>query len=755
MPTFKPDPDHAESQDMGPKPDAETPQGTDNADQGDSPRVDPTVPGDDGAREDETPDWSGLSSFVVAVDFSETDGQIKDLFGVCRSPITASIRCREDRNPFVDVSPIYRKIGVTSVRVNNDGLEVSQLFSRMPSASTWGFHFGEDDELDFPFAAPGIPWLGKARVRPSFCNSRFHEDVYSSTSEWVYWFPHAGRIQNSMGYVVGNNPTDLGVQAQEVFDGCAEFGPMYIKLGEQHFGARYVGHAPLEDEGLPVSREVVERYAEVARRAFQLLISSSSNGAVPAYFELWGEPDQKYKGPYFATKNNHAQYEMWGQDFAEMHRALYEAVSDMGQAGGCGFTRAGWMKFVETVEQTLAEPDPDLRPEPGQSGRVFELLDHSSKEYWDFFSVHRYMQGTEFVTTGKTGEVTLRTLDQITDAMLEFPDGLRRLRNCLDAYTARLTPRGSPSSEWGWDRLLRLPLHVTEWNICTTDTNAEFQDAYEDLEGGELEVFGSRNLSASSWGAAFASAALTWMQVPSLGIDRANYWPGLLEANGMIRRPTRDEWVAPGGDKENWVTINAPAYSFSLHTDLAGRDRVPVNIWPSATGEETGRDELEAAAASCRVTALAACSQLGGQAEQLSIIISNIDNPLLDKLYTINLRLRGLIPGETYQLRARRVENGFGVDPAFTNSDQDGRWEVNFDNAARTGPPDQWTSADRVQLLDVAAMESAWDNLEDTTYFSDSVVAEEETWIAFPFYHCGVVRLDLTRSLFEEEPALI
>jgi len=30
-----------------------------------------------GAREDESPDWSGLSSFVVAVDFSQTDEQIK------------------------------------------------------------------------------------------------------------------------------------------------------------------------------------------------------------------------------------------------------------------------------------------------------------------------------------------------------------------------------------------------------------------------------------------------------------------------------------------------------------------------------------------------------------------------------------------------------------------------------------------------------------------------------------------------------
>ena len=691
-------------------------------------------------------DWSIPSEIVVTADFSQTDGVLEDLYGITRSPITVTVRCRDDRNPYVDLTPIYEKIGATSIRMNNDGLAVSQLFSRMPGTSTWGFHFAGGAERDFSI----FDFMGFHGQ--SFCDPRYHEDAYSAQDEWLYWFPHEGCEGDDTNYIVAAPQTLWGQEVQEAFDVSAGFGPMYVKLGVDHFGARYIGRSAWTEVSPPwATRGVVRRFARAAARGIQLLIDNSSTGASPTFLELWGEPDSKYKGPYYGRDDSGGlQYQQWGQDFAEMYHELVDACRPLGvQMGGCGFTRSAWAAFIDTVEGL--EPGEDL-PEGGRSDRLFELLQASSKEYWDVFSVHRYTMGDELLErfddeTPIVRPERPRSFDEITDNLLVFPGEILRLRQALDRFMCRRSKAGGhPLSEWGWDRSTPIPLHVTEWNMALQQRNAEFIDAYRRVHGIDPDVFGTSNLSESFWGAAFVSAVLTWLQEPCLGVERAYYWAGRSESNCMVRTPRRSEWYGSGESdpgREDWVTVYPPAYSFSLHSDLAGRHRVPVYIRPSSSPKFVAVDALGAAENNCRITALAATTQLSGL-EIHTIVVTNIHHSDIAKQHTVELRLSGLVPGETYQLRARRVEDDHG-GANFTQND--GRMTITFDETVRQGiDPDDWTNQHRVEPYASDRLDNIWANLEDTVHFPTSTVAGAETILTVVFEYCGAVRLDFMRS---------
>ncbi len=685
---------------------------------------------------------------AVEVDFGGANTQpMKNLHGTVRGPITTTNQCASRGtdpttgepipvNPYADVTPIYRKIGIHSMRTNADGMATSRIFSTTRSAYTWLHHIQ---------TGTGADQYTENQVFPDdVCNDHLHQGIYDSWEEWLTWLINPGEEQYDDNYIVSPSPQsglvdDAGQEVQSEFDRIGEIGELYYKTGEFHYGPKYFSRS--SDTGsveTGTERPDITAYGAAAATVLRIMQEQSSNGTIPAFVEIGDEPNgSKYKGPFVAQYDgsNTDIYDIgeWAADFREWYVVIRQAVLDMGfpgPIGGCGFTRLGVKSFLKYPQGNT------------KVGKILQWGEPNQLQGFDFISFHWYPAKHDLLTPYEgpfslTDYEAAVDLDGLTDLCLDFPADVVAFREELDVHASDI------------------PLHISEWNLAEQILGMEYARARKS----PLIALGIENLADSHFSAVFASAVLGWMQNSRLGISHSNQWCGRWPTGGLVETPALVNW-------EQEVTVNPTAFAFFLHQGLADRWWAPVQISNLALG--TADDVVDAAEAGFRVTALAAGTD--SYPHRYTIIVTNLD--FEDRDAQVTIRPSGLSPA-TYDMTVQQfgrlpvepiVESEIvpigpyagwhPAPPPPTEFEEYGRLSVPAWRPGEVpGQPTTYLSSSEAgyqtrATIDEDELDDLWPNLTDTRFPS---TFEEGDEIKVLFHSCAIVRIDLVEQVGMEE----
>ena len=566
-----------------------------------------------------------MADYRITVRTGSSDEPLYPLTGVNKgvNPTRGAVDVFETY-PF-GFAELYDAARLASARTHEGGFNVSNLFvvpGDLPPVA--GVDYGAFDAVGDDRTDEWEDWrtdlvnVGDPRGEEMYLDPVLFTGVDGA---YLYWYPSLLTDPAGWWSDACRDFEDSGVgEAYEALTGLAET-EVYMRLGEGNRGPTYVGHPDGDDEDdvTPGRRG----YAQVAAELVADLGSLGASPALPAFVEFWNET---FNGP--DTGDNEATAEDFAELFAEMRQALHDRVSPDVPVGGFGFSDGKRGDFANA--------------DPGEfDDLITQTLTRTAVTGTDIDFVSYHWYGTPL----GTGAAGLDLVRQLADSMYEFAEDLQRTDERLDELFGGL---------YWWYSLPHPPfgVHLTEWGL-RLPKEGEFD---------EFDVPGTGyNHLLGSPGAAFASAALTWMQDPDLAlrVQRAHLWigrgrrTGLFHVDRVAHMPTPAE-----ADKEDVFFVRRPAAALFLHAgldtlywdDVEFRDLVPPAHAPTWwTGGPF--DQRQAADQRLPVTALAGSDMDGiGEADHVAIV-TNLGSTEAQ----IDLRFTGLPLGEAYHVLQRSL----------------------------------------------------------------------------------------------------
>jgi len=510
-----------------------------------------------------------------------------------------------------DFTRLYQAAGVTSVRTHDDVFDVANAL-RGSGSFVSGVEFAEsaplptnpqdlanvNDAVDAILdESNGYVFSTSALNNRLRFNNLDHLAVFGAFDAWLSWYPSSGEaVASPDNYWLGDDTTGIRRSYLALADGGFE---IYYRIGESFHGPSFMGTAsPLLLQGAPDVSTPRSRYATAAATMLQLLLEPGEPdvpaGDLPGFIEIWNEPNGAgYMGPYAKwDPTDDPQWARWAGDYRGMVDALDLTLGGVAPAGGFAFNRSGLELFIQSME--------GLQP-----SKVFSFLKDVPLAGMPFVSFHWYH-------TDATAD------EPLTPQTMKLADDLVALRGAVDRLATfqqhlahlldlDLLP-GPPGLVEAQPSVHGPPLHITEWNFRTQADDA-------------LEFPGS-----GLWGA-FASAGQTWMQHPSLDVERAHFWDGHYVA-GTAKQDGGDGGVglfsALEDDGGIRFAVHASALTMSLHDGLDGDAWIPVVLERTRMvpfWQDTYTSVLDAAADRAEVTAQTSRS-LDGQ--RSTVILTNL-----------------------------------------------------------------------------------------------------------------------------------
>ena len=596
--------------------------------------------------------------------------------------------------PF-DFTELFEAARVASARTHEGGYNVSNLFvvpDQVQQLAT--IENGVEDEFGVNATNDWRAWLGNlvaggdARGFEMYLDPRSFEDYSASVLQvvfpgsYLYWYPSLLTDPTNWWSDACRDFDDSGVgEAYEALT-AVEGTEVYLRLGEGNFGPTYVGHPDGDDEQDPITGR--QGYALVAAEIVADLADLGTTPTIPAFVEFWNET---FTGPDMEDEAATAT------DFVELYVAARQAVHDrLGVNVPFGGFRFSSSKCRDYASEELGN----------MNSFVFNTLLRAAETGadLDFFSYHWY--GTE----PELAAGSVITSEQFTKSAFQFFTDLWRMDELLDFMFDTLGGLyGMPTPGNG--------VHLTEWALRLPQHVGEFQ-------GPDPRY----NHALGFRGAAFLSAALTWMQDPdlSLRVERAHYWIGRGRSTGLFHADRVASVPNPAeSDKVDVFFVRRPAAAMFLHAgmetlswdDVEFVDPIPPSPAPPGwTGSLT--DPREAAQYRLPVTALAGSDIDGAGESDHTAVVTNLGNEPAD----VVVRFTGLPVGQTYHVLERQIVQDNPAD------DYRSEFEVFEYIETRANDPNSVVSGAIQGVLVPAARDLAPDGSVNRAYVDEAVAAD-------------------------------
>jgi len=539
-----------------------------------------------------------MSQYLFLVDLNTSVSTIRNLYGAVTGPRTVATQCHEEDQFEFDFSDLYKIIGVKSVRTHDTDLDVSNIYREDSTSFSHGLHttMATDDVPD---------------ENAILCSE---SENLAPGVEWIFWYPNSFTPGDThfdyQPYYDHNGLTRLKVV--ENYDAIPLFGcEIYFRVGEAYYGPTYFN---LHQDSSYTVDSRKQLFAQVAAQIIRDLGFSpdpsfglSQYRIPPSFLEIWNEPDALcYQGEHWlgADSGDVGETELFAEDFASLYNHIYDQLNSVVQSEGGGIIPIGGCGFVKDSLLDLAEKWVSGNP---TENIVYQFL--YRMDNYDFISFHLYA----------TDNSTNDTLQWKLKAC-EFPANLQTICGVLGDYIAQFCP-GTPK-------------HLTEWNICVPKID-------------------QGTMGNTIFGAAFISAALAWMQEPSLGLERAHYFSG----QGLS-----DCFVFPVSSS---ATMYPAAYAFWLNRQLIGKqmfqvfgmeldsynDRIVENMLEAAESD----DDYEPYSIYAISAGPSAASAPPGTTERLiaTTILSNIDAENTE--HTAYVAFSGLDDNTLYNVKVTSI----------------------------------------------------------------------------------------------------
>ncbi len=570
----------------------------------------------------------------VIVDLSDADGETNPLAGTNRGVLETDRNCGSVANAF-DYTALYQAIGVTSVRLHDDSFDTSLIFtaSELQDGCTC------DDLTTNPDCA-------------NYTCSDAADGCYTPTSittDWMQW------------ELWSSTTTDLSLydfsEADIAYEALLESGiEPYMRLGESWDNATYVH----PNTNIPYARAAATIAAHFHDRTnFPDL--PAALWQTPTFIELWNEPDGRFwTGPHFAADAGGASTTAHGDrvsEFAALHRRLkFWVESELGSSelvGGPAFTQEGMADFAA----------------PGDVDSFVRLTLSDAQvgeEYFNFLSLHYYGNWWPDAGGFDPNDPAYRTFPS------DFVGYMVDSRVALNAFCTDST------DGWGLDASECPPLHLTEW--ATT------------LPGNCTKTVGKStdNLCNSEVGAAYVSSVLSWLQAPSLNVERAHYYARA----GLYGGTVSDIGASFGVDlpdasacnygttataaSDTYVRVSRQSIATSMHSDLGDKDYVPATLMRYGAGAWLTQDMLGAALQDWPITAYAVTE---GNKTPHTIVLTHY----FDSAVTVPVEIKGLAMLSPTSITISTLSTSYPDEGCYVdaNTDADGDGFLEVDDPAQ------------------------------------------------------------------------
>ena len=641
--------------------------------------------------------------YEVHVDVDSVDGTTRPLTGVNKGPRrTWGAGDVPPDYPF-DLTQLYRTFGITSVRTHEGGYNVSNLF-RVPDSPDWSpaqIEVGVRNQVGDILTWDWEDWLeailredGDLKGGYIYLNPGHDRAAEFGLEEsYLYWYPN---LISHPSYWWGEqyqNYLSTGVAASFIALAEGEL-EIYFRLGEGAYGPTYVGHPDGDDIGQAVNAK--QGYAWVAAQIVADLSSMGNSPKLPEYIEFWNET---YLGP---DKHNIVAR---ATEFVELFRYIEDAADQtLPQPipiGGFAFLSGRIKEFAYSSGNVL-------------DSLVYQVLFRLGEEGAEFISFHWY--GTP-------------QTDHPRDNVFDLVEDLVHLDHAMMQFYATNADFPPPGQ-----------FHLSEWALWPSHDTDDLEDA-------------GRNPLRERFGAAYASAVLSWLQqpLPHLPIERAHHWLGRAPSTGLFRGARTS--AAQGDEYIDTLFVRTAAGAFVLHADLADMDLAHVEITettPLSLTQPVGwtpgpHSVLDAAQNRMWVTALAVNRGEDQGPFEHSVVVTS----LIDQMVRVKLEVRGLVPNAQYVGRTRTITEAAEVVHVYDNVvsfGEDTIQGIAVNSTAETTVGDDGVVVTTRAFASEADATAALDALVDVTWWSRDADGGGNLTIPLVFDTNGVKRVDLMNA---------